>query len=444
MPRDHPPSSFSPTTFTRDANWLTLAGPLVIFTGLMLSGEMQPAAVLGLTFLGGVLALAAIADARARRDLARVRGLLWPAILVAAVLAVGALSLTPFLPGGPHPVWLFTQAGPPAATMDKARTAFELIKLCGLACFFVVGAATAGQDRRAELALNVTLLLGVAMALWSFFQVVTGVYGTHGTRLQGPFLNPNAEATISGMLLVLAIAFIARRLRSGDAVSATTTVLPLACAALIFAVCLAMSVSRGGAFATVVGFGVFGLLQFFGGGGKSERLVWVAAIGFLVLVLVIGMTGPQLFERLFTTDLKSEDRGELLQAHWDAFKASPWSGAGLGAFDPLNSTLINDQNVASLWFIRSTHNVYLQWLTLGGLLAAVPMFGCIAVVILLSLRNTFRRMRMKTVLFGLFGLNAVILAHGFTDFALEYYTMAAFWAYLLGLQFNLAQGSSRR
>jgi hypothetical protein len=49
-----------------------------------------------------------------------------------------------------------------------------------------------------------------------------------------------------------------------------------------------------------------------------------------------------------------------------------------------------------------------------------------------------------TILFALAGVDAVFLVHGATDFALEMFSVAALWAYLLGLQFALAQGSSRR
>jgi hypothetical protein len=45
---------------------------------------------------------------------------------------------------------------------------------------------------------------------------------------------------------------------------------------------------------------------------------------------------------------------------------------------------------------------------------------------------------------GLLAVDAVVLIHGATDFGLEVPSVAAFWAWLLGLQFSLAQGSSRR
>jgi hypothetical protein len=50
---------------------------------------------------------------------------------------------------------------------------------------------------------------------------------------------------------------------------------------------------------------------------------------------------------------------------------------------------------------------------------------------------------MTTVLFALLAADIVILAHGATDFALEFYGIAVLWSFLLGLQYTLAQGSGR-
>jgi hypothetical protein len=72
------------------------------------------------------------------------------------------------------------------------------------------------------------------------------------------------------------------------------------------------------------------------------------------------------------------------------------------------------------------------------------MFGCIAAVVIFTFRGALRRSRMTSVLFALLAVDVVFLVHGMSDFALEMYSMAAFWSVLLGLQFSLSQGSSRR
>jgi len=51
---------------------------------------------------------------------------------------------------------------------------------------------------------------------------------------------------------------------------------------------------------------------------------------------------------------------------------------------------------------------------------------------------------MVRLLAALIAADAIFLLHGATDFGLEAPSMAALWAWLLGLQFSLAQGSARR
>jgi len=79
----------------------------------------------------------------------------------------------------------------------------------------------------------------------------------------------------------------------------------------------------------------------------------------------------------------------------------------------------------------------------AGLAGALPMFGCIALIIGITLFRGMRRSRMTHVLFALVAADLVFLIHGFTDFALQTPSMAMMWSYLLGLQFALSQGSRR-
>jgi len=88
--------------------------------------------------------------------------------------------------------------------------------------------------------------------------------------------------------------------------------------------------------------------------------------------------------------------------------------------------------------------VYLSWFEQAGLFGALLMFACIGLLIFTATRMAGRRTRSTDILFSLIAANVVFLAHGFTDFALEMFAVAAFWSYLLGLQFGLAQGTSRR
>ena len=74
------------------------------------------------------------------------------------------------------------------------------------------------------------------------------------------------------------------------------------------------------------------------------------------------------------------------------------------------------------------------------MLGALPMFGLLGLLMWRAFRRTLQRSRMTSQLFALLAVDVVFLVHGASDFALETYSMAAFWAYLLGFQVRLSQG----
>jgi O-antigen ligase len=119
-------------------------------------------------------------------------------------------------------------------------------------------------------------------------------------------------------------------------------------------------------------------------------------------------------------------------------------GYGPGVFETVNKTLISGANFSELWNIRAAMNLYLQWLEQGGLIGAAPMFLCIALILVQTFRGAMERSRMTGPLFALLAADLLVLFHGATDFALETPSVSAFWAFLLGLQFALGQGSGAR
>jgi O-antigen ligase len=106
--------------------------------------------------------------------------------------------------------------------------------------------------------------------------------------------------------------------------------------------------------------------------------------------------------------------------------------------------LLDASTFPRLWNVRAAHNTYLGWLEEGGLAASLPMFACVAAIMATTLRKALRRTRMVPVLFALLAVDVVYVAHGAVDFALQMFSVCAMWAYLLGLQASLAQGTSSR
>jgi O-antigen ligase len=440
--RAAPAAGAGPALAWRDEGWLAVAAPALIFIGHMLYGAMRPEAALLLTAAASVLLGICLLRPKLRRELQRLDGLVLPAVLFLAVILVAVWSLTPFVPGGPHPVWAYLNISPGAATVDRSATTLEIIKLLGLACVFLLGAASGGSDTRARLAVNAVLVLGVLFAAWAFFGFVTNPDRREGLRLEASFLSANTAGTVFAALFVLCSGPLAQRLLGSR--PGTRGGAPVALAALLFLITLFMTASRGGLLATASGFGVMVVLLAFSGRLKWSRALLFAGGGALAMFALLAVGGQFLLTRLMGHTQEFGSRTDILKIHWQAFLESPLFGYGLGSFDVVNRMLLDPATFPKVWTVRAAHNIYLAWLEQGGLIAAVPMFACIGVLILTTLRKAFRRSRMVTFLFALAGVDAVFLVHGATDFALEMFSVASLWTYLLGLQFSLAQASSRR
>jgi O-antigen ligase len=425
--------------------WLPIGGVVLLYAGHWFYGALLSDTAMLLGVAAAVLLGVALARPQMREDLLRLRGLEIPAVLFGATILVALWTLTPWTPGGPHPVWGYVGLRPGASTIDKSATTMEIIKLLGLACFFLVGAATGARDERARTAVRALLALGLPFGVWAFIGAVTGlVYQTQGHRLEGHFLNPNTAGTFFAVLLLLSVGELLREVRSRRSEADISRSIVLAMAPLTFAICLLDSVSRGAMLSFLGAALVLLVLHMWWGVVKPTRAL-LAIMGAIALLLaLIWIAGDQLIDRFFQAGQDSIVRTAIWKAHWGAFLNSPLFGYGLGTAETINKTLISQSNYPVLWNIKAILNLYIQWLEEAGVVGTVPMFLCVGSLMVLTLRNAARRTRMVRLLAALVAVDAVFLFHGATDFALEVPSMAAMWAWLLGLQFSLAQGSSRR
>jgi len=424
---------------------LAVASVGLIYAAHFLYGALVTDVAMAMDIGAALILAGVLIDPRLRQDLIAVKGLILPGLALAAVIAAALVSLTPWAPGGPHPVWEYVGAAGRAATLDRSTTLVEIVKLLGLGCLFLAGAAAGATDERARTTLNLTIFLGFIFGLWAFFAYVTGaIYQSQPRRLEAEFLNPNTAGTIFGVLLVLTTGLLARRLRAAAPKARITESLPLAAAGLVFLACLIATASRSAFAATAAALLFFIASQVLLGRWKLRAAAFgvLAAAAFGALLLAIA--GQVLVTRFLGTGEAALARAYIWKIHWEAFLSAPLLGHGLGVFETVNKTLITPANFGDLWNIRSALNVYLQWLEQAGLLGAVPMFLCIGLIIAATLGNTLQRSRMTGPLFALLAADLLILFHGTTDFALETPSVSAFWSLLLGLQFSLARGRSAR
>lgn len=426
----------------RDDGWIAVAGPALIFVGHQLYGAMLARTALALAAAWSILAIACLVRPRPRTNLLRLTGLAVPATLFAMVIAVALWSLTPFVPGGAHPIWDYLGISPGAATIDKSSTVIETLKLLALGVVFVVGAATGGTDRRARLAVGSLVVFGSAFAAWALLQFATN-RGATGGRLEASFLTANTAGAVFAALFMIALGLVASRRRAAGRPSLSAAA-PAGVAALVFLAAMLLTASRGAFLAAAAGLVAFGALQVFAGrvGWSRALIVGGAALAAIVVMLAVG--GDLLLTRMLAVGQDVAARTTIASLHWNAFLTSPLMGFGLGSFDSVNRTLLDAASFPRVWSVRAAHNVYLGWLEQGGIVGALPMFACIGALILTTVLGALRRTRAVNLIVALVAANFVFLGDGLTDFALEMFSVSAMWAYLLGLQFSLAQGSSTR
>jgi O-antigen ligase len=215
-------------------------------------------------------------------------------------------------------------------------------------------------------------------------------------------------------------------------------------ASLLCGAALALTQSRGGAAATLVGLlGLIGLEAQTGRAGDDAgrggaRAGLIAGGAVLALLAAFALYRPELFGRLMNAGADFDTRRAIFAAHWKAFLASPWSGYGLGSFDRLNNLILNQADYPKTWNVRAAHNVVLQWLATGGLIGALPMFGCIGCLLWVLVRGLGRRLRMTGWLRAVLCASLVVLIASLTDYGLEEPAVALLWAVLLGLGAGLA------
>lgn len=428
---------------------LALAGlaalPILLTSAHLLFGANQAAAASWLAVMLGFCLLAGLVTPL-RRALLRIDGVAVPAVLFAVVLAAALWSLTPWGPGGAHPVWSWAGTTPGALTVDRGATQLEILKLLGLACAFTLGALQSARHHSALAAVEIIVWIGGAHAAISLMIFLSGLQVALGGRLTGGFLSANSGGTVFGVLIVLSLALLLRQWRRAEGRDLqrrlTAAAVPIA-AVTLSTLCLLLTASRMALFATLTASSVL-LLWTLAGKPRVRGGIAVGAALLIVIAGVLAFGGNDLlWFRLGQDDPTLGGRSELFAAHWAAFTASPLFGWGLGSFDAVNLQMMTAETAPSLWTIRAAHNVYLQWLEEAGLVGALPMFLLIGWIVFDAVRRARQGGAGQTLLIGLVCANLVILLHGLTDFALQVPSIAAFWALLLGLQFGFGRGGGR-
>lgn len=415
--------------------------PLIFCLAHLTFGANQSAAALWLTAILS-LALLVVLATPLRAGLHDLTPALPLGLFFLLVIGVALWSLTPWTPGGPHPLWAWAGVEPGAATVDRSATLIEIAKLLGFASVFVVGALQGVRRDRAQATVEAIVWVGGVYAAVSLLTFLAGTQVAQGSRLTGGFLSANSGATVFGILLVTGVAVFLRSWKRtvGQGISRriTEAAVPLAGLSL-FLVCLLLTASRMGLAASTFALAVL-LIWEMASSGRARAPAMAGAALLIGLGLVLAFNGNDLlWTRVGGIEGDVGLRAQVFTAHWAAIINSPLFGYGLGSFDAVNSQIMTGETFRALWSIRATHNVYVQWLQEAGLVGAVPMFALIGLILIVSVLRAASG-RGGTLHLGLVCASLVVLVHGLTDYALQVPSIAAFWAFLLGLQLTYGRG----
>lgn len=421
--------------------------PAVLAVGHFFYGAYLPLPSQILVLASALILCGVLTQSSVRRELSALRPLWLLALLFIVVIAVGVWTLTPFVPGGPHPIWSWAGLEP-ASTIDVSATILELIKLAGFACLFVLGCSLGSRSERARTTVGLILTIGFIQGVVGLISFASGSqHAFKAARLSAGFYSPNTAGTLFGVLLVLAVAWLLRAWRRNDRarlVERITGLLPATAAALLFFGCLLLTASRAATAATLIGLIV--LLAWDAVQTKGARWLQLVTAGGLLLIggLFFVLDKTPVADRIAAQDVTVDARVELLAAHWKAFLDSPLLGYGLGSFSAVNNQMMTVSDYHALSATTILHNAYVQWLEEGGLIGAVPMFVLVALILGLTTWRTMTRRSNKTLLIGIIAASLVVLVHAAFDVSLQMPSFAGFWALLLGLGFSASQAPSDR
>lgn len=257
---------------------------------------------------------------------------------------------------------------------------------------------SADQERLWASVFNLVLLIGVALALWGFYQ-----FFVQHQRPRSVFLDINSHASFLNLIALPAAGYFLLHESKWRAKK-------IALAAILFALIFAIALTQGRAAALSFALGMALLLAVVWGrvAKKDLGILFALIVGAFALANVAwsgGVVGRM--ETLFNPASAGQSRFIIWQQAWEMYKDAPWLGVGLGAFWLAWPPYRHPEDNSGGYYV---HNDYLQIAVetgLPGLLLLLAVLGAAAWLFLQALRrgNLDTRARIE-----LGGLGAGLLA----------------------------------
>lgn len=373
------------------------------------------------------------------------RRALWVALPYTVVLVWLLFQSQPNLaPELAHPFWRAAPEG--GLTTISAHPFAGRQVVMRLACYGMLfwiflrsaGAATDGGNSY----IQAIALFSTALAIYGFFALSTG-YNFLLDReqasavMQASFLNRNTYATFAvfGVLAnVTAYSQVVAGTNSREGLVALRDFLEaffsggwvFALGALIGLAAIAMTLSRGGAVAGVVGFAV--LIWALNRGAGGEKLVRLL-IPLAIFVFVAVFMSSGVMERLALTEI--EARPVLFRHVFAGALDRPLLGHGAGAYPEVSRFYMPPELASS--DTQWAHNSYLENAFEFGFPAAAVFFGTLGLIGWRLLRGVLERKQNQAIPAFALGCFAAATVHASVDFSLQFPAVAGLFAAILGI-----------
>lgn len=424
---------------------------LLFLEALSFGGERVDIA-LAFSGLYGLLLALFLLHPEMRRRLRRLDGLLTAGSLFLLALVGVALSASPLL--GPRALFAGGRLVRIAAAGEPVLTAVEVVKLLGGACAFLLAAlisqeTAAGGRLIRRLTLLGALFCGASILLELFSP--GAVFGAPKPliargRLSAAFSSPNIAGTLFAVLAVLATGGVLRavsrlsRRRLKNQIPELLIRARIEIPAFVLAVLsLLLSGSRGALAAFGVAFLL--LLVWRARRVRTAPLFWVVTLGLLLLLLVVfgDLSAARILGAHYDQDLRLAWNRKSLEL----FAANPVAGVGLGSFAQAFTQGATPSDWKVLDWAGSAHNVYLQWLVEGGLIASVPMGALLLFLLWKAAAPVLAAPRPSAYALAAAASIVLILLHSLVDYGLQAPSICVLFEILLGWLVGSASAPDR-
>ena len=397
----------------------------------------------------------------------------WPLILFLIVLAWIAVQWSPYTPEAwHHPLWQMAAetGGFPyqgRISLDPFATYESGIKLLsyGLMIFIAIHVGRNSSHARTILS-GVTIIIAAYCCmgfiaqgfgdqgfLWFPERRVSGQLG-EGGRLAMPFFSPNNLAAYASIGMIMCLAFILELFDSFMiGISPTSQKIKrfaihlishkwfLVCGVILFSTVLALSKSRGGTLALIMGLVALLVAPMAGSRLMRGSGIFASLALFVVLFSLVAGSYDGVLKRFSLEALSSVGRFNVYEPAFEAIEASPWLGYGYGSYKAV-AKIHADRD--SIRIDEFAHNTMLENTVELGIAGAIILAWSLVWLVFVTWNGVRRRRKNIVMPLIAFAVSVQLILYSLIDFPLQIPAIGYTYALILGIGVAQSFSSIRR